>query len=340
MKKATIDDVARLADVSIKTVSRVLNHEPKVRESTQDRVLEAMEALKYSPNSSARRLAGNRSYLLGLLYDNPSASYIIGIQDGLLDACKDDHYDILIQPCQSNDPGLLEEIEELVTSVRVDGLVLTSPISDMESVRQLLRTLNAPNVVLSPSIEADPKWAVRTNDREICAEMVHYLVSLGHERIAFVMGHPDHKAINERFEGYKDGMRENGLKTRKSYCVQGYNSFDSGVAAARKLLSRKVSPTAIFFATDDMAAGMLKLAHELKMVVPRDLSVVGFDDIPLAKQVWPFLTTIRQPVHDMAKLAGELLIKRLRGESPEGVQQILNSELVIRDSTGPVPKDQ
>jgi len=338
LKRATIDDVARLADVSIKTVSRVLNHEPKVRESTRVRVTEAMETLKYRPNLSARRLAGNRSYLLGLLYDKLSASYITAIQDGVLDACEGQHYDLLIHPCEHDDPYLLDKISNLITSVRVDGLLLTPPISDMASVRRLLRKLNAPNVVISLAKNADSKWTVGTNDREICARMVCYLASLGHQRIAFVLGHPDYMAIAERFEGYKDGMLESGLKVLESYCVQGYNSFDSGIGCARRLLRRKIPPTAIFFANDDMAAGMLKLAHELDIKIPRDLSVVGFDDSPLANQIWPFLTTIRQPTHDMAQLAAELLIRRLRGESPEGVKRVLQSELVFRDSTGPVPE--
>ncbi len=337
MKRATIDDVARLAAVSIKTVSRVLNREPKVRDSTRQRVLEAMEALKYRPNSSARRLAGNRSYLLGLLYDNPSPSYVTNIQNGVLAACKDEHYDLLIYPCSHSDPSLLDEISELITSVRVDGLLLTPPVSDMAVVRKHLRKLKAPNVVISLAGDSRSKWTVGTNDREICAEMVSYLAGLGHQRIAFVMGHPDHKAIADRFEGFKDGMQDNGLKILKSLCAQGYNTFASGVECGRRLLSRKHPPTAIFCANDDMATGVMKVADEMNLPIPAELSVAGFDDSPLACQIWPLLTTIRQPTSDMAYLAGKLLIRRLRGESPAGVKKVLVSELVIRESTGPVP---
>lgn len=337
MKKATIDDVARLADVSIKTVSRVLNHEPKVRKNTMVRVLEAMETLHYSPNSSARRLAGNRSYLLALLYDDRSANYVTNLQRGVLDACKADHYDVLIQPCRHNAPSLLEDITELVTNRRVDGLLLTPPISDVATVRQHVRKLGAPNVVMAMAEKGTSKWTVDTNDRETCAEMVQYLVGLGHQRIAFVLGHPDHIAVSERFEGYKDGLRKNKLKLLKSLCVQGNNSFHSGVDCGRHLLSAKNRPTAIFCANDEMAAGVKRVAHEMRISVPRDLSIVGFDDIPLAVQLYPALTTIRQPTYDMAKLSTELLIKRLRGESPEGIKRVLNSELIIRGSTGPAP---
>ena len=308
MKKATIDDVAHLAGVSIKTVSRVLNHEPKVRESTRKRVREAMATLKYSPNSSARRLAANRSYLLGLLYDNRSGNYVTRLQDGVLAACREDHYDVLIYPCRHSDPLLLDEVTELISTGRVDGLLLTPPISDVKEVRQLVRKLNAPNVVMALAQQGESKWTVDTNDREACAEMVCYLAGLGHQRIAFVMGHPDHIAVGQRFEGFKDGMQECELEVQESYCVQGNNAFESGVTAARKLLSRKQPPTAIFFANDEMAAGMLKVSREMNISVPDDISVVGFDDVPMASQVYPTLTTIRQPTYEMAKLATELLI--------------------------------
>lgn len=338
MKRSTIDDVAALAGVSIKTVSRVLNHEPKVRESTRDRVLQAMDTLKYRPNSSARRLAGNCSYILGLLYDNPSASYITSVQEGVLAACKAEHYDILIHPCANNSEHFLEEIEALVTDVRVDGLILSPPISDNAALRKMLREMCIPNVVISRPLKGDTSWSVGTNDREICAVMVQYLAELGHKEIAFVMGHPDHKAIVRRLEGFKDGMLEAGLTISGDNCVQGFNSFDSGVACGNQLLKRKQPPTAIFCSNDDMAAGVLKVAHEMGISVPTELSVAGFDDIPLANQYWPALTTVRQPTHEMARQATELLIKRLRGVDPGSHERILLSELVIRDSTGPVPQ--
>jgi len=337
MKRATIDDVAQLAGVSIKTVSRVLNHEPRVRESTRARVAQAMEALKYRPNSSARRLAGNCSYILGLLYDNPSASYITSIQEGVLEACEVEHYDILIHPCAHDSPTFQEDISELVAGVRVDGLILTPPISDLAELRKMLREMQIPNVVISLQVEGDSNWTVGTNDRDICAEMVRYLAGLGHQHIAFVSGHPDHKVIAQRFEGYRDAMLECGLKVSKANCLQGYNTFESGVECGQRLLSRKRPPTAIFCANDDMAAGVLKVAHEMKIAVPGELSVAGFDDIPLASQYWPSLTTIRQPTHEMARQATELLIKRLRGTLPQDTKRVLVSELVIRDSTGPAP---
>lgn len=337
LKKATIDDVAELANVSIKTVSRVLNHEPKVRPATQERVLKAMKVLDYSPNTSARRLAGNRAYLLGLMYDDPGSSYITNIQNGALEACRNDHYDILIFPCSYRDPTLPQQISELVSTVRVDGVLLTPPVCDVDPVRAELQAADAPHVVISPGPEYRSRWSVGTNDREICAKMVHHLAKLGHREIAFVEGDPDHHAIKNRLSGYLDGMRECGLDVEDVPCVKGDNSFESGVTCGEGLLRADNPPTAIFCANDDMAAGVMKTAHRMGVSIPDDLSVAGFDDVPTASQTWPSLTTIRQPILEMAETAARLLIERIRGNSPEQFNRLLESELVIRSSTGPVP---
>lgn len=338
LKKATINDVADLANVSIKTVSRVLNHEPKVRPATKERVRKAMEMLNYSPNSSARRLAGNRAYLLGLLYDDPGTAYMANIQLGALKACRDDHYDILIFPVDYNDPALPDTIADLVSSVRVDGVLLTPPVCDLESIRKKLHETDAPHVVVSPGSDYDSQWKITTNDREVCAQMVHYLAELGHEKIAFVKGASHHHAIENRFEGFLDGMANSNLKVRKAYCVEGENTFESGMTWGHHLMDLVKPPTAIFCANDDMAAGVMKAAHQRGVSIPRDLSVAGFDDVPLSHQTWPSLTTIRQPTQAMAEAAATLLIERIRGKKPNGTVRNLESELVIRSSTGPAPE--
>lgn len=338
LKKATINDVADLAKVSIKTVSRVLNHEPKVRPSTKERVQKAMEMLEYSPNSSARRLAGNRAYLLGLLYDDPGTTYISNIQIGALKACRNDHYDILIFPCSYKDASLPATIAEMVSSVRVDGVLLTPPLCDLPAVRDKLHKTDAPHVVISPGPGYDSQWKVLTNDRQVCARMVHHLAELGHSRIAFVRGASHHHAIDIRFKGYLDGMAQCGLKVRTAYFGEGDNSFESGMTWGHHLLDLAKPPTAIFCANDDMAAGVMKAAHQKNVSIPRDLSVAGFDDVPLASQTWPSLTTIRQPTQAMAEAAANLLIGRIRGNLPENFDRILESELVIRSSTGPAPE--
>ena len=339
MKRSTIVDVAQLAGVSIKTVSRVLNRESKVRQTTFDRVERAMKELHYQPNSSGRRLATNRTFLIGLVYDNTNASssYINKVQDGALEACNEDHYDLLIHPCRHKDPSLLEQLGNLVTAPRVDGLLLTPPISDRPDVQALMQKVDVPNVVISRQSVTDTDWTVCTDDQNICAQMVKHLFDLGHERIAYIKGHPDHRAMLNRYMGYQDGMSNSGLDVLASLVVQGDLTFESGVECGKELLNLKPRPTAVFCANDHMAAGVIKVAHEMGLSIPGDVSVAGFDDVPLAAQIWPQLTTIRQPVVRMSHLAGSLLIERLRGATSSDVNRIVNAELVIRESTGVVP---
>ena len=161
----------------------------------------------------------------------------------------------------------------------------------------------------------------------------------GGGRIAFVKGDPGHAAVLKRYGGYLDGMRESGLEVVKSLAVQGDLSFESGIDCGLRLLRSSPPPTAIFCANDQMAAGIIKVAHEMELSIPGDLSVAGFDDMPLAGQIWPQLTTIRQPLRRMSHLAGSLLIRRLRGEIPDDINRVIKSEIVIRDSTGRAPSN-
>lgn len=332
--RTTIDDVAALAGVSIKTVSRVLNREPRVRDSTRERVELAIRELRYSPNSSARKLAGNRTYLLGLIY-SANSSFVTRIQNGALEACRAEHYDLLIHPCRYTDPALLGSISDLVTAPKVDGLLLIPPVSDLPEVGRLMDELRIPNVVVSRESTSDSEWSVGTNDEDVCVDMVEHLYRLGHQRIAFVLGHPDHRAMANRYKGFVRGMKNAGLGVDESLVVQGRNTFPSGMECGRTLLDRAERPTAVFCANDHMAAGVMRAAHERGLAIPRDLSVAGYDDIPLANQVWPALTTIHQPLREMARIGTRLLIGRLRAEKPNRINPVVPASLAIRDSTGP-----
>ena len=333
--RATIADVARLAGVSIKTVSRVANNEPNVREGTRDKVLKVINELSYRPNPSARNLASRRSYLIGLIYDNPSASYLVNIQDGALLASRAAGYDLIIHPCVYKDPSLETELQMMITQSKVDGLVLTPPLSDLDSMVKLLTDIGMPFVRVAPADYNDTDNAIYTNDEEACAEMTVYLNSLGHTDIGFIIGHPDHGAVGHRYDGYKAGLKHCGLPLREGLVAQGYNSFESGCDCAVELLDLDQPPTAIFASNDDMAAGVIKVAHERGMRIPDDLSVAGFDDVPLASYLWPALTTIRQPIQKMASAAANLLMMKL-GDQHRDIEKTIASELVIRESTGPV----
>ena len=340
MSKVNITDVAERAGVSIKTVSRVLNREPNVRADTRRRVEDAIAALAYTPNQYARRLAGSRTFVIGLLYDNPSSSYVVDIQRGALSACRGEHYDVLLHPCDFGDRGLPAEVDRLLAQSRVDGILLTPPLVDHERLLATLRRANARYVRIAPGDRDEVERSVFTNDRESSAGMTAHLLSLGHESIAFILGHPEHKAMADRYHGYVDALRAAGRPVDGRLVKQGFNTFDSGIACGIELLQQEDRPTAIFAANDEMAFAVIRVAHQQGLRVPDDLSVVGFDDIPLGRMALPALTTVRQPVEEMATRATELLLGQLRGAAEAGGGVMLESVIRLRESAAPPPGRQ
>jgi len=343
IRKTTIEDVAELAGVSIKTVSRVTNNEPNVRKSTREKVEQAIVKLNYRPNIAARNLASRRSHFIVLVYDdpsryeNPSAGYVIRLQQGALSACRTINSELLIHPCNFRSDDVNQELQSLIERARPDGIILAAPLSNMAGIVDAIGSTGTPFVRLSPGKQNGDEYAVATNDQEISAEMTCYLASLGHERIAFVAGDQNHKAVANRFLGYEDGLRQSGLKFAANLVFAGDNSIASGEAGATTLLSQTQRPTAIFAANDDMAAGVIRAADRLGIDVPGQMSVAGCDDNSLARQIYPALTTIRQPLSRMAERATLALIGDAADESFQGVE-IIPGSLQIRDSTGPAPE--
>jgi LacI family transcriptional regulator len=343
MPKATIDDVARLAGVSPKTVSRVVNREPNVRASTSARVEQAIAALDYRPNQFARNLASHRSRLIGLVYDDPSvyeipsSGYVARLQTGALRACSAANYELLIHPCRYASTGVAPELEALVKHARPAGIILAAPLSNIPRIVKAIATSGTPLVRLSPGDDTGSHLSIATNDRELSAEVTRHLASLGHKRIAFIKGHRQHKAVANRYLGYRDGLRESGLRFSEELVAQGDNSTVSGEECARRLLGLKQRPTAVFAANDDMAAGVMRIANQLGLRIPDNLSVVGCDDLSLARQIHPSLTTIRQPLVAMAELAARSLIEDSKHDTQRRGVEIMPGSIQFRESTGPAP---
>jgi LacI family transcriptional regulator len=343
MPRATIDDVAELAGVSIKTVSRVVNKEPNVRDATRAKVERAIARLSYHPNLSARNLASQRARLIALIYDDPSSyeipssGYVIRMQTGVLSACRSADYRLVIYPCDYRRETIGAELKAMIDHARPQGIVLAAPLSNIPRVVQAIVATGTPMVRLSPGTQGGKQYSVATNDREISAEMTRYLASLGHRKIAFIKGHLNHKAVANRYLGYVDGLQQSGLDPADQLVENGDNSFGSGEAAGGRLLRLKDPPTAIFAANDDMAAGVIRAATLLGVDVPAQLSIAGCDDISLARQLCPTLTTIRQPLASMAERAAQVLIGNAHDESPLQGAEIVPARIEIRESTGPAP---
>lgn len=339
MRSPTIKDVAERAGVSLKTVSRVINHEPSVHARTRDKVQRAIDALDYQPDQAARSLRGARAYALGLVYDNPNAHYVIAMQNGVLSVCRERGFGLQIHPCDSTTPRLAEQLADLVRRNRLAGLVLCPPMSEQPALLAAL-TEQKVSFVRIISARQDPKdgWpCVFVDDRDAAYAITEHLIQQGHHRIGFLWGGKQHRSSPERYQGYEDALREYGLEMDPELIVDGDFSFDDGFRGARRLLALKVPPTAIFGSNDEIAAGVLAAARSGGVDVPWQLSIAGFEDSPFSKQSWPALTTARQNTEEIGRHAAQRLIAELERDDDSHVidNEGFSPELVVRGSTAP-----
>lgn len=336
-KKVTIDDVAEIANVSIRTVSRVINDSPKVGKATRQKIKKIIEDLNYHPNAQARGLAARRSYLLGMIYDNPDALYINDVQRGVLDVCRAVGYELVVHPCNMRSESLTDEAISFVSRSKLDGVIILPPISENNDLAGALAKTHV-NYVRLASVTLDkPEHVVISNERSATAAMAEYLVDLGHKRIGYIAGPKGMKSTRERLEGFCDALEKHGYKLASDMLARGAYTFESGIECARLLLGNPDPPTAIFASNDEMAVGVIVTAQNMGLSVPGDLSVAGFDDSILASRLLPKLTTIRRPVKKMARLAATKLIASIDGREEDAqVGAILVPSLVKRDSVGSI----
>lgn len=330
---ARIEDVAAHASVSVKTVSRVLNGYTNVRANLRARIETSIRELDYVPNASARSLAGNRSYLVALLYDNPTAvsSYIMDVIVGVLQACKGTPYNAVLHPFDAAD-DLAARIDGFVAQHRPDALILVPPHANNAKLLQRLHELDIRYATISSKLR-EPRIDIGFDERKAAEDIVGHLVSLGHQRIGHVTGLKGHGARTWRRSGYRDALRKAGIAYDDSLVAEGDFTFAAGMAAARALLDQDRPPTAIFAANDDMACGVIREAYERGMSIPGDLSVCGFDGTPVSQLISPGLTTVRQPCHEMGCAAVESVLQAIR--DPTTRQQArLPYQLQLRASSG------
>lgn len=334
----TIHDVARFAGVSPMTVSRVINGEKNVRESTREAVNAAIRELNYAPNPAARSLAGADLIRIGLLYSNPSAAYLSEFLVGSLDQCSRGNIQLIVEKCDDERAELAAT--RLVAS-GVDGIILPPPLCDNAAVTRALAEANVPAVAVATGEPPADVSAVRIDDFAAAQAMTRHLIALGHRRIGFIKGHPNQTASRQRLEGHLAALAEAGLRADDDLIAQGYFTYRSGFEAAETLVALRPPVSAIFASNDDMAAAAIAVAHRRGLDVPRDLTVVGFDDSALATTVWPELTTIRQPIADMSRQAVTLLADEIRsrraGEKAQHPHALQDFTLIRRQSDGSPP---
>jgi LacI family transcriptional regulator len=319
------------------TVSRVVNDERNVRDATREVVLAAIRELKYSPNPAARSLAGAQNARIGLLYSNPSAAYLSEFLLGALDESSRKSAQLMLEKCEVSSATAERAAVRRLLEGGVAGVILPPPVCESQVILAELQKAGIPTVAVATGRFRADASCVRIDDFNAAHEMTRYLLGLGHRHIGFIKGHPNQTASGERWEGFETALREADCKPAAPSVEQGYFSYRSGLDAAEKLLALRPRPTAIFASNDDMAAAVVSVAHRRGLDVPRDLSVVGFDDTATATTVWPELTTIRQPISAMAQAALDLLAREIRtrgrGETHSSVDRLVAHELVVRQST-------
>ena len=337
--KVTIADIAKRADVSKTTVSRVLNNKPDVDGATRKLILDIIEQTGFVPQSTAINLAKGKTHLIGLLVPSLTNLYSLTVIQGVAEAIAETDYELLLYTtsmAEKNQERFVQRLSKNLT----DGLVVLLP-RNFEEYGQMLLKSHFPIVLIDhrgvgseyPSISA----ANRTGAREATA----YLVSLGHRRIAFITGLMDFGCSRDRLDGYRDALREADIDFDPGLVRYGDFSRQSGYACAMELFGAPGSsipprapgaPSAIFCSNDEMAYGTMMAANAAGMKVPNDLSVIGFDDLPNAALSIPALTTVRQPLYEMGKMAAFSLLGQIGGMQAPESEIVLETSLIQRDS--------
>jgi len=333
--KSTINDVAKQAGVSIKTVSRVINNEASVRQATRDKVMAAVNALNYQPNLAARSLAGVKAYTIAFVYDNPNAYYVIDMQNGILNECKKNGFELLIHPCNAKSNTITDEITNMIRHSRIAGLVLTPPFSeDTEFVEKIKETnVNIVRIVSGIAPPDQLSQCIMINDHETAFNITQHLIDLGHNDIAFISGGKEHRSSYERLNGYQAALEKNGITVNPELIIDAEYSFESGVEGVKSLMDASVKPSAIFCCNDEIAAGALFSARLMNIEVPAQLSIAGFENSPFSRQTWPKLTTAHQPTQEIAQLATSVLVSQIRNEAINEADNVFTPQLIERDSS-------
>jgi LacI family transcriptional regulator len=329
--RVTMSDVAKAAGVSMKSVSRVINREPNVTNKLRVKVQGAIDRLGYVPDMAARSLAGARAFTIGILFDNPSPNYTMKVQSGAYQACREHNFHLLIENLNSAADDVAAQMRTILLNTQVDGFVLTPPVTDCAAVMDMLEDRGIPYVRIAPVSFPGRCPSFSIDDAAAAEEIARHFWDMGHRRFGLVTGPKDHGAAGTRRDGFLASLKALGATNTVTEAYGGF-AFDVGIMAGRALLDRAEPPTAIFAMNDDSAAGVMSAAAQLGLRVPDDVAVAGFDDSWVAKSVWPYLTTIYQPIAEMAHQATTLLIER----SGENGQNLLDYKLIIRESTGGV----
>ena len=344
MKNATIYDVADRAGLSIKTVSRVMNGDPTVKAHNRTLILEAAEALNYTPSLSARSLAGARSFVIAAFLDaeltmdhwqrGRATDYVARLQLGAIRECRQSGYHFTLELIDHDSAKLTREVRDVLNALKPDGILLTPPSCDDPRMLALLDAAHVRYARLGSDSSLLGGMQLHLGDRDGASRVTRHLIELGHRRIAIITGPLGASASAERLAGFRDTMAEQGLEIGDDLVRTGDFTFEAGVAAMRALMDLHRPPTAVFACNDEMALGCLSTLSDLGLDCPRDVSIAGFDNSIGAQFSRPKLTTVLQPLVEVTSEAVRRLIDATSYENGF-VGREEECILVIGESTGP-----
>ena len=334
-KKPSINDVALLAGVSKKTVSRVINNEANVSAITLAKVQKAVADYNYTPSPQARALALRRSFLITIVHDNPNATYVTEAMYGALEFCRSAGYELIMHPCDFSKANATDEIIQFIEYLKIDGVILLQPVSESVGLTDRLKEINCNFVRLLSTKTEEDTHMIYHNDSFAVNQIVSHLVERGHREIAHIRGPEMSQSANQRCDLFRSALEKFNLKLPQHHFALGDHTFQSGVNCAELLLSSERRPTAIFASNDEMAIGAIVAAQKMGINVPNELAVVGFDDSPQASRMWPALTTVNLHVREMVQLAAQKLIAQCDGDMKMAadVKTEVEPTFIIRQTT-------
>jgi LacI family transcriptional regulator len=332
---STIKHVAARAGVSFTTVSHVLNGTRRVSDSARRRVEEAIADMGYAPSAVARALKMSETHILGVVVPNITNPFFAELTRGIEDTCERRHYSVFL--CNGDDdPARQARALQTLLERRVDGMLFATPAGDAGALAKRLAGMKMKAVVVDRRLPGPGADLVRIDHEGGAALAVRHLLSLGHRRIACLSGPTEFEVSRARVAGWRRALGEAGVRIPEAWLAEGEFSAASGHELARRLL-RRTRVTAIFAGNDLLGIGALRAAAELGIAVPRSLSVIGFDGIDLGAYTFPALTTVGHPIRDLGAIAATVLIDRIAGRGNRVRELVVPAQLMLRESTGPVP---
>lgn len=330
-RRAKLQAVADQAGVSFKTVSRVINNEKYVSDSTRQKVSKAIKDLNYRPTRAARQLRSSKSYNIAIIYEPPGTEFLNGIMEGVFPICNDADYHVLLEPIPKI--GKSDYIERLISRSHLDGAILLPPESENKYLIEALKKANIKCIAIESSIHDMNTIGI---DNEAAGFLLgQHLTELNHKKFAYIALSKDRTQGNRRLLGFKRALKQAKIPMKDLLVKQGDCSLESGYASARILLESVSPPTAIFAGNDHMAIGVMSCARDLSIAVPESLAVCGFDNTEISRIFSPKLTTVTQPLTQYGTVAAETLLKAINGSSTEYQNIEIPFELFYRGSTQP-----